>query len=99
MMKDLKGNNKVWLLIGIMVGAVIMFGATSMFGNMGILSHSNVKYMSQSSLLAPLVCGGIATQSWYLYSVNGQVYTNETLGMCAISSSPSCTFPAGYYTC
>ena len=98
-LKDLRRNNKVWLLLGVVVGAVVMFGATSMFG-MGILNHSpNVKYQSQASFLAPLVCGGIASQSWYLYSVNGQFYTNKTVGMCSMVSSPSCVFPAGYYSC
>ena len=93
-LKNLKRNNEVWLLLGIVVGAIVLFGAMSMFDH-----TSNAKHLSQPSLISPLVCGGIATQSWYLYSSNGQVYTNESLGMCAISSSPSCTFPAGYYTC
>lgn len=60
---------------------------------------SNESYFS-ATYTPPIICGGVATQGWYLYSQmhNGD-YLNKTIGQCGIISAPQCLFQSGYYGC
>lgn len=96
-------KRKFNLIIGLSVLAIILIIAVISFmhNTNNTLPANKVKeiqYLSNPTL--PPICGGIATSEWYLYSANEQgPFSNETVGMCGISSSASCNFPMGYYGC
>ena len=88
------------LIVFAVVVAVVLVVLSGSFNNHPIMNATNVVYLSHSSSLPALVCGGIATQGWYLYSTSSiGPFENKTVGQCGIPSMPSCSFPSGYYGC
>ena len=88
------------IFVAIVIIAVSFVVLTGGFSNHLTANVTKVEYIGNSFSLPPLVCGGIATNEWYLYSTSSSgPFANETVGQCAVSSSPSCSFPAGYYAC
>jgi hypothetical protein len=96
----MKKNTKISALAALI--AVVILVSLFLMGQPNKISAAKVtdlRFASASSL-PPTVCGGIATQGWYLYSTTPTgPFSNETVGACGISSSASCNFPAGYYAC
>jgi hypothetical protein len=102
-MEKLTKKKNLIIITAIVLATIVIVVIASKGLNSKINSNTsgvyNLNYFSASSL-PPLVCGGIATQGWYLYSASQTgPFANKTVGECGISSSPSCNFPAGYYAC